>query len=180
VKYFLLLVIIAISVRHVAAQEPVRTAALPKDSVISGIKPEAAASLMSQPPLFTTELNFDLSELPVFTPKITVPLFDLSVYQRNKWQVITSPGHELGFMLSGPFFTPGWGTLFNQAVYRASDKLYIGGSSFGVNSILHAPLPASKGSNYDFRGVSMFLEYKVSDNFRIGGGVTVAGHPKQP
>lgn len=174
------MVILMASFRFLAAQETVRPSSVPKDSVTAGFKTGATAPLLFEPPLTTTGLNFDLQDIPAFTPKITVPLFDLQAYRRNKWQVFSTNGHESGFLFSGPFYLPGWGTLFTQAVYHASDKLSIGGSSFGVNSVLHPPLPAFKGSNYDYRGVSVFLEYKVSENFRIGGGVTVSGHPNQP
>ena len=72
------------------------------------------------------------------------------------------------------------GTIFNQAVYRISDKLQFGGNSFGGNSPVRAPLLRSGAGAYDFRGASLFLEYKVSKNFRIGGGITVTDHPYQP
>jgi hypothetical protein len=164
----------------VAAQEAVKPMMSQKDSVIRGLKPGATAPLLFQPPLIPAGLNFELQDLPAFTPKITAPVFDLSAYMKNRWVVTYNSGNGLPVFPSGSFFTPVWGTLFNQAVFQASDKLKIGGNSFGVNSLLHAPLPSGNGGNYDYRGVSVFMEYKVTNNFRIGGSISVAGHPNQP
>jgi hypothetical protein len=81
--------------------------------------------------------------------------------------------------LNSPYF-PFSGTVFNQAIYQATDKLKIGGNSFGINSFLHGPLPAIGPGKYDFRGMSVFMEYKINKNFRIGGSISVAGNPYQP
>ena len=168
------------SFRFLAAQEPVKPVVLPADSINPGLKTGATAPLLYQPGLTSTGLNFEFQDIPAFTPKITAPPFDLSAYLKNRWVVTYTSGNGLPFFPSALFFTPVWGTLFNQAVFQASDKLKIGGNSFGINSLLHAPLPSGNGGNYDYRGISVFMEYKVTNNFRIGGSISVAGHPNQP
>jgi hypothetical protein len=64
-------------------------------------------------------------------------------------------------------------TIFHRAAYQITDKLTIGGSSFGGNSIFSSPLPSRGANSYDFRGASMFFQYKVSKNIKIETHVNV-------
>lgn len=64
----------------------------------------------------------------------------------------------------------------NAATYRLSEKLFLNGNSFSGNSIF-IPLPANPDlKDMSLRGASMFLQYKVSKNFHIGGGLSVIHH----
>lgn len=64
----------------------------------------------------------------------------------------------------------------NAATYRLNDKLFLSGNSFSGNSVFN-PLPANPDlKNMSIRGASMFLQYKISKNFHIGGGVSVTNH----
>ncbi len=64
-------------------------------------------------------------------------------------------------------------TVFSSDAYKLSDKFTVGGSSFGASSKFTAPLPTFDNSQYDIRGATMFMEYKVSKNFRIQTQVSV-------
>jgi hypothetical protein len=70
--------------------------------------------------------------------------------------------------------------ILNQASYRISPKILIGGNSFGFNNILSAPVQKSLNDQWQGRGASMFFEYRFSKNFRIGTQVSVSGNQFQP
>lgn len=70
--------------------------------------------------------------------------------------------------------------ILNQAAYSISDKLVLGGNSFGLNSIHSAPLPVFDQQQWDIRGASMFMQYKVNRNFTIETRVSVTGNRFQP
>ena len=72
------------------------------------------------------------------------------------------------------------GAILNQAAYSISDKMVLGGNSFGLNSIHSAPLPGFDQQQWDIRGASMFMQYKVSRNFTIETRVSVTGNRFQP
>jgi hypothetical protein len=83
-----------------------------------------------------------------------------------------------GVFSSFPF--AGYGEVFHQASYRLSDKIRIGGNSFGVNSLLTAPFTRRGANQWEWRGASLFMQYKVSDKFRIETHVSVTGNQFQP
>ncbi len=115
---------------------------------------------------------------------LTVPVFDLTRYLRPGWRIITSPASSFFPAFPGPtpqtgIFFPfgGTGSVFSEATFSLNNKLTIGGNSFGIRSPF-APLPGISGTNrYDIRGATMFMEYKVNKNFRIGAGITVTDGP---
>ena len=122
-------------------------------------------------------------ENELFVPPFELPDFDFSEGMMNHWNLNfddIAPGYQyfgrfrpgfLGFSPS-PFIRNG--TVFSAGEYQLSDKFKIGGYSYGANSIFSAPLPNQGFSNnYDFRGNTMFMEYKVSKNFKIETRVNV-------
>jgi hypothetical protein len=66
------------------------------------------------------------------------------------------------------------GTIFSEGSYQLNEKFRLGGYSFGGNSIFSAPFPNQNRNNYDFRGSTLFMEYKVSDKFKIQTSVSVS------
>ncbi len=119
------------------------------------------------------------------TPEL--PAFDFREYLASRWKVETPGSLFSGFygnarLFPGgmPLFYGGTMAVFNQAAYQFSDRLRMGGNSFGVNPPWVAPgLPGGQ-NRYDFRGASLFMEYKVSKNFRIETRVSVSGSPHSP
>ncbi len=69
------------------------------------------------------------------------------------------------------------GSVFSSAAYKINDRFTMGGYSFGANSVFTAPLPNQGLNNYDVRGSTMFMQYKVSKNFKIETRVNVTQRP---
>jgi hypothetical protein len=135
----------------------------------------------SVPALYEPDLSFSgsFSELTLtgLRSPLNIPAFDFSDILKEKWQIDYSIT-RFAYFPSGYFLFPypGTGMVFNQASWKASPKLTVGGSSFGFSSPFHAPLPGAGPGQYPSRGMNVFMEYKIGKNFRIGGGVTVSGH----
>ncbi|MCY1720870.1 hypothetical protein OU798_10975 [Prolixibacteraceae bacterium Z1-6] len=75
------------------------------------------------------------------------------------------------FGAHSPFYHNG--TILSQQAYQLGDKLVIGGYSYGMNSIYTAPFPNQNSSYFDTYGSTMFMQYKVSKNFKIETRVSV-------
>jgi hypothetical protein len=165
------------------AQEPVKPSLQVKDSV------RMKTSLFYEPGLDIPDIKEDILPIPEIQLKLDIPVFDFSRYLNSRWKVSYSSFSKefqgfgmTGFSYAGSFFNPFGvnGAVFNQAIYQVSDKIKIGGNSFGMNSIPASPLNYPGSGRYNIRGASIFMEYKVSKNIRIGGGVSVSGNPYQP
>ena len=78
-----------------------------------------------------------------------------------------------GYIIS-PFYTNG--TIFNQSTYRLSDRVSFGGNSFGTQSVFDAPRMNSSINDMSTKGASMFMQYKVSKNFKVETRVSVTNH----
>lgn len=78
---------------------------------------------------------------------------------------------RFGFL---PFYSTG--AIFNQATYRLNDRLLVGGSSFGAQSVFDKPRINSSMQDMSIKGASMFMQYKVSKNFRIETRVSISNH----
>ncbi len=76
------------------------------------------------------------------------------------------------FFSPSPFFRNGM--IFGGSTYGISDKFKLGGYSFGANSVFSAPLPNQNPNTFDTRGATMFMQYKVSKNFKIETRVSVS------
>jgi hypothetical protein len=176
ILYFLFLIPGIILFQFLSAQEPVKRPYHPEDSL------KLSAPGLYEPGFNLSALKPDLFNVTDINLTFVTPSIDFSGILNKRWKIdgpftnrfLTFPS------ISTYFFFPGTGTVFNQAVYQATDKLKIGGNSFGINSLLHAPLPGVGLRNYDYRGMSVFMEYKINKNFRIGGSISVAGNPYQP
>lgn len=68
-----------------------------------------------------------------------------------------------------PMFSPFYqnGMVLSEAAYKFGDKFTFGGFSYGANSMLSAPLPNQGMNKFDSYGSTIFLQYKVSKNFKI-------------
>ena len=87
----------------------------------------------------------------------------------------TLGGFTPGLFPAAPFLRNG--SVFSAASYQLSDKFTVGGYSFGANSIFSAPLPNQGMNNFDTRGSTLFMQYKVSKNFKIETRVSVTQGP---
>jgi hypothetical protein len=116
-----------------------------------------------------------------------LPAFNFQQYLQPDWSKYNSSwivnSERSSSFISSVFFPSAYGTsgvIFNQASYRLTPRLSVGGNSFGINAILHAPVQRSFADQWQWRGASMFLEYKFSKNFRIETRVSVTGNQWQP
>ena len=71
-----------------------------------------------------------------------------------------------------PFYING--LIFNQSAYRLNDRFILGGNSFGAMSVFDQPQINPSMQNMNTRGASMFLQYKVSKNFKIETRVNIS------
>ena len=107
--------------------------------------------------------------------------FNEAISQRLSYDMsgyLFSSRFSRGLYPSNSYFTTApfsrSGTVFSQGSYQLNDKFKVGGYSFGANSIFSAPLPNQNLNNFDFRGSTLFMEYKVSDKFKIETRVSVS------
>jgi hypothetical protein len=181
-KRFIIWIFTFLIYQFLAAQEPVKIQVPDKDSV-----------RIELPSLFEPGIELpDYKEVnPLYLDlktKLDIPAFDFSRYLHSRWNIhyfIFNNEFLSGinrFTSPGSFFSPFGveGVILNQAVYQVSDKVIIGGNNFGMNSLLNSPLNYPGSGRYNIRGASLFMEYKVTKNFRIGGSVSVSGNPYQP
>lgn len=84
------------------------------------------------------------------------------------------------FDLISPFFYNG--EVLSSEAYQIGNRLVFGGFSYGANSMMSAPLPNQTGRSFDTFGSTMFMQYKVSKNFKIETRVTVGQNqgPRPP
>ena len=114
------------------------------------------------------EMNFQEEFLKRYT--LGLELFPVTNY--------TFGGFSSGMM--NPFHSPFYrnGTILSAAAYQLGDKFTLGGFSYGANSIYSAPHPNQGMNNFDNYGSTLFMQYKVSKNFKIETRVNVqqGGH----
>jgi len=75
------------------------------------------------------------------------------------------------YEIISPFFYNG--QVLSSDAYQIGNKLVLGGFSYGANSFMSAPLPNQNGHSFDTYGSTMFLQYKVSKNFKIETRISV-------
>jgi len=125
-------------------------------------------------------------ENDLFAQPIHLPNFDFKSELEQRWN------YGLPLSLNSEFFnnfSPGYfgyvspalflrnGSVFSQGQYQLSDKFKVGGFSYSGNSIFAAPLPSHGLNNFDTHGATMFMQYKVSKNFKIETRVSVQQGP---
>lgn len=115
-------------------------------------------------PVQLPELNFDAA-------LSRYQSFELADYSFGNW-LFNGKYHGHFGISPAPFLRNG--AIFSQGSYQLSDKFKVGGYSFGANSILSAPFPNQGINNFDVRGSTLFIEYKVSDKFKIETRVSVS------
>jgi len=110
-------------------------------------------------------------ELPKFNPT--------QVYQQQYkivFETLPLNNYFGAFLMGGstgvsPFYYNG--QILSDAAYKIGDKFVVGGFSYGANSVFSSPLPHQNGSYFDTYGSTMFMQYKVSKNFKIETSISV-------
>jgi hypothetical protein len=105
--------------------------------------------------------------------------FDFELAKRRNYFINNFPAGNFFAFSPGFAFSPFIrnGSVFSGANYKIGEKISLGGFSYGGNSIFTAPFPNQGADNFDFRGSTLFMEYKVSKNFKIGTSVSVTRSP---
>ncbi len=173
-KYFLLHLLFILLIPGVSGAQGLIQPELPAiDSVLlndSLLSPEA-------PLLNIPAMNNPALILPEYIA-YTLPEFDfnqklLNMRQDYNFTILNPSGtSDFAFRYSTmPFIHSA--TVFNQAAWKITDRLTIGGNQYGGNTIFSSPLPIRGLNSYDFRGASMFFQYKVSKNIKIETHINV-------
>lgn len=180
-RFLIILFLLSISF-HTLAQQ-----------VVEQPLPTTDTTRLTLPVIPESELAIPSLETPLFLNALTTPqhfnapVFDINKYLKSNWKVeyqsFTGSNPNFGYSPGSYFMVSPFlhsAAIFNQASYRLSDKVTFGGNSFGVNSIFAAPLPHPSANQWETKGASMFLQYKVNRNLKIETRISVSGHQNKP
>ena len=117
---------------------------------------------------------FDIPQVPAFDFNAAIAQ-RISINPPGMWHAATFSGYTPGLFPVSPFLRNG--SVFSAASYQLGNKFIVGGYSFGANSIFSAPLPNQGMNKFDTRGSTLFMQYKVSKNFKIETRVSVTQGP---
>lgn len=121
--------------------------------------------------------------------KIELPDFNFLAEYHNRYtinlDVYPVANYSFGGISSGmtnPFYSPFYGNamVLSAAAYQLGDKFVLGGYSYGTNSIFAAPSSNRGMNNFDSYGSTLFLQYKVSKNFKIETRINVQQRGQHP
>ncbi len=87
---------------------------------------------------------------------------------------ITSQSYSFNSFGIHPFLN--FGSVFNQASYRVNDRITIGGNSFGAQSVFDRPKMNPAIQDMSIKGASMYMQYKISDHFKVETRVSISNH----
>jgi hypothetical protein len=173
-KRFIFLLISSCSVLFASAQEEIVLDTIPKIQDVESVK----ELNLERPLLFENSFSMGEINLPdksMFSQPL-LPDYNKNLdfkkylnYSKSSTESFTT----LGYIVS-PFYTNGM--VFNQATYRLSNRLSFGGNSFGAQSVFDAPRMNSSINDMSTKGASMFMQYKVSKNFKVETRVSVTTH----
>jgi hypothetical protein len=173
-KRFIFLLISSCAALFAFAQEEIVLDTIPKTQ--KGMRVNEL--IMEKPLLF--EKSFSMREINLLDKSLfNQPLLpdynknlDFKKYL-NYSKSSTQSFSTVGYIVS-PFYTNG--TIFNQATYRLSDRVSFGGNRFGAQSVFDAPRMNPSINDMSTKGASMFMQYKVSKNFKVETRVSVTTH----
>jgi hypothetical protein len=167
----LLLFILCCSLIASYAQEEMQT-----DSAKNRFDPQLLAPVYEQ---------LQPSGTPIFPDFFTVP--NLSIFRQpllpeyNKnldFSKFLSPSQNRFTFRQEEFSTfLSSGRVFNQSSIHLNDKFLVGGNSFGARSIFEQPKLNPSMNDFSVKGASMFMQYKVSDKFKVQTRISISnGH----
>jgi len=121
------------------------------------------------------ELLLEKIELPKFDYKTEFSKRYSLNYDMYSFKSLPLSDFSLGMM--SPFYFNG--KVLSSAAYKVSDKFTFGGFSYGANSMMMPP-PVPGINNFNRYGSTMFMQYKVSKNFKIETRVNVSQGGQYP
>ena len=173
-RYTLFFILFLVSLGALAQEGPVLL--IPEEDSVVNELPEAKSHLLPELPLLNNDLLTNGLPVYAFNPyqnyqQPFVPSFDFKSIPFQNFST-----EFIGF--GSPFFMNG--QVLSGSVTKVNDKFTIGGFSYGANSIMSAPLPNQTGHSFDSYGSTMFMQYKVSKNFKIETRVSVGQNQGPP
>lgn len=179
-KRFLLFVISSCAVIYLYAQEEIRFDSIPKIRI--GIEPEMLK--MENPLIFEDSFpmeSFNMSYESMFNQPL-LPDYNKSLHLKRYLR--SSLNVNITGCSWGSYFNPYVSSvqIFNQSSYRLNDRLSIGGNSFGARTIFDTPVMNPGIQDMNLRGASMFMQYKISDKFKVETRFSISNHksPLEP
>lgn len=173
-KRFILFLISSCAVLLAYAQEEINFDSIPKiqienkTKVLNLEKPLRFENSYSMPEIdLLDKTMFNQPLLPDYSENL-----DLKKYL-NFSKSSTGSVSNVGYIAS-PFYTNEM--VFNQTTYQLSDKFSFGGNSFGAQSVFDKPIMNSTINDMSTKGASMFMQYKVSKNFKVETRVSISNH----
>lgn len=170
-KLLLILLIFFCAFLSVSAQEKIS----PDSILISPARPENLGLHIEMPPIFDTSSgveNLNLFDESIFQQPL-LPDYNKLLDLKKYWN--TTGLKSESFSNFGSVFAPFiQGKVFNQASYQVNDRLTFGGNSFGAQSIFETPQINSSIQEMSIKGASMFMQYKVSNNFKVETRVSIS------
>ncbi len=172
-KRFLFILISSCAVINTYAQEEIFSDSIPAiHRAVDGPMPEIKIPSNFNDSFSTDEIN--LIDRSMFLQPL------LPDYSGNLdfLKHINTPGLTTNSVFTtgiiSPFLT--YGNVFNQAIYKATNRFSFGGNSFGAQSIFDQPKLNTSIQDMSIKGASMFIQYKVSDKFKIQTRVSITNH----
>ena len=156
----------------VNAQEGLMLKPMEMDSALIGVERqiEYQQLISGQIP---NEMLFEKMELPKFDFQTEFSKRYSLNYEMYSFNSLSLSGFPIGMM--SPFYQNGM--VLSEAAYKIGDKFTLGGFSYGMNHMMMMPPPAPGINNFNRYGSTMFMQYKVSKNFKIETRVNVSQGP---
>lgn len=173
-KRFILFLISSCAVVFAYAQEEIILDRIPK---VPG-EAEAKELIMEKPSLF--ENSFSMGEINRLDKSMfNQPLLpdyskNLDFRRYQDFSKLSTESFSTARFAVTPFYTNG--IVFNQAIYRLSNNFSFGGNSFGAQSAFDKTGINSSIRDMSTKGASVFMQYKVSKNFKVETRVSISSH----
>lgn len=176
-RRLILLLISSCAVLFVSAQKEIFSDSIPKKQTENNVRQ----------PILDRPLNFDETSFPEEINLIDYSIFHqplLPDYNKNldfiKYLTLSKTTSFSYYSVGSfnPVFP--YGHVFNQSTFKLNDRLSIGGNSFGALSVFDPPKLNSSIQDMTIKGASMFMEYKVSDHFKVQTRVSISNRRSSP
>lgn len=167
-KRFVLTVIFSCIILYAFSQEEIGSDTIPKFNLkVDLSQPITPERSFLGDDSFLLKLTLNQPLLPDYSKNLGF----LGSLNSTKLSVQSYPISVFGY---SPLLSSG--KIFNQGSYQLNNRLSLGGNSFGARSVFDQPQLNPSIHDMSIRGTSMFLQYKVSKNFKVEGRVSISNH----
>ncbi len=173
-KRFVLMIISSCVMLFAFAQEEIVLDSIQK------IKPELNTRSLNMDPSTLSKPSFSLNSMNQLDKSaFSQPLLPDYTKNLSFLKSINSPLFSSeSFSTTGFGFSPYFSqdNVFNQATYHLNDRFSFGGNSYATQSVFDQPSLNSSMQNMNTCGAAMFLQYKVSKNFKVETQINISNH----